>query len=300
MISLVEEIKQMFRELSSDALYVGLCTTSGYDGPPYYSYPKKCKIADGIYFHIVFSTTFDAIKFLENFNLEVKKYFIDVELKNINFHADKLIEKMPINTQEIRPNFLTITDILRRIKSTEKNILLHGHGSLANMTHNVLVNEGKHIDWLPTRWSESVKYKKMVSRCGEPGVNLHNYDLMINFGKSNFAEHYFSSCSRQLDIVVSDIKIASNNLIELLDVSYTIRNFIDSAVDPNLCDYAPQKVCKNGVNLISGGFRGNVGDFIVDNAADPRFLLGQVTEFGFQRMNRSLIRKDADFLDVLE
>ena len=64
--------------------------------------------------------------------------------------------------------------------------------------------------------------------------------------------------------------------------------FVEITLEAEKTGSTPKISTSNGETYISGGYQGKVGNYVVDDAECPRFLIGKLTESGLVRINKKL------------
>ncbi len=95
------------------------------------------------------------------------------------------------------------------------------------------------------------------------------HKLIIDLGKQAFSDSFIDNIN----------KIESKFI--RLDISNTLCEFICSKIfPPDFDKKEPSKVFySKDINLISGGWKGLPGDIVVDNAKDPKFVIGTINKY---------------------
>ena len=97
-------------------------------------------------------------------------------------------------------------------------------------------------------------------------TNFHSHKLILDIGKHAFSKEFIKE-SQSLNLK-----------FRRLDISRTLCEFINSKIpkSPIRENTPSKKIYNKNFNLISGGWKGIPGDVVVDDANNPRFVLGIV------------------------
>ena len=77
---------------------------------------------------------------------------------------------------------------------------------------------------------------------------------------------------------VEFFKINTKVDLSRVDISQSLIQYVQGLLDDN--DKKPKRVMHNKKFFVSGGFIGNPGDFVVDDAEDPQLIFGFISEDG--------------------
>lgn len=280
--SIINFIAEIGKHEPSSKFSMGIVTTSADFTKSYFAFPRKIKNW-GYYFHIVCTSSDDAIKIITEMTGHIDEYFIDVEKKNSSFSAEEIKDKNPlIDFKSLYPNnFATQSclDLLDFYKP--KSVFVFGHGNIAFSLIKSINDKNIILKWCPSRPSKSIKYNKLKSQFGELESSNISEDVTIFLNTCSYESHFYKKLLKFPKIIIIDVaaKGSMTNIdkkeVNLIDISARLVNEISFHLTGNQYKYNfGRKKDKNNNYLVSGGYIGERDDLIVDSYKNPTYIIG--------------------------
>lgn len=280
--SIINFIAEIGKHEPSSKFSMGIVTTSADFTKSYFAFPRKIKNW-GYYFHIVCTSSDDAIKIINETTGHIDEYFIDVEKKNSSFSAEEIKDKNPlIDFKSLYPNnFATQSclDLLDFYKP--KSVFVFGHGNIAFSLIKSINDKNIILKWCPSRPSKSIKYNKLKSQFGELESSIISEDVTIFLNTCSYESHFYKKLLKFPKIIIIDVaaKGSMTNIdkkeVNLIDISARLVNEISFHLKGNQYKYNfGRKKDKNNNYLVSGGYIGERDDLIVDSYKNPTYIIG--------------------------
>lgn len=281
---------------------MGIVTTSYEFADPYFSFPRFID-SWGYYIHVVCADSEQAKSIINHFKPQVGVFFLDMEPKKPNFLASEIIKyNQDLSFRPLYPNFITVKAALDVLDTDLGRVpLICGHGDIAFQLASSLTARGVTFRWIASRVSKSAKYFKMKHTFGRDEIVSIDQmeDVYLNSGM-------LIACF-SVDVETL-LKLAPDSRIKLVDISGRIATSGNYKNIPLKLDISARLVSEvsfalvgnrykenvgrsvddTGRSLVSGGYPGVRGDFVVDSFKDPSFIIGIADGCGgfLERVNK--------------
>ena len=234
-ISIEDSIKNFIIEIRKDNpehnFALGIVTTSFDFKNAYFSFPRKIE-SWGYYFHIVCPSSEEANNILANMNKFIDVFFLDMELKKVEFCPKKIKDQNPkIKFRYLYPNDLTIQSCIDMIDfDKNESIYIFGHGNLAFNLVQRLDNKKMRVRWSPSRVSSSKNYNKLKNLYPQlEALSINKeFSLLLNISpyKSSFYKTLINFPNLKIIDVAGKGSISSilKRNIDLVDISARLTN----------------------------------------------------------------------------
>jgi hypothetical protein len=304
-VSIENSIKSFILDVKKNNLEckfaLGIVTTSFEFEDSYFSFPREINNW-GYYFHIVCSSSENANRLLKSLTGFFDEYFLDMEIKKLDFSATVIKNKNPkIDFRPLYPNDITIKACLDLIDIKEsESVFIFGHGSLAFRLVQILDDSQIAVKWCSSRKSSSKNYNKLKSSFSELEASSIDKNVSLFLNLSAYYSSFYKNLLRFPNIKIIDVAgkasivNTSEMNIELVDISARLVNEISFLVNGNKYkENIGSREDAEGNVFVSGGFKANYGDLIVDNFRDPSYIIGISDGIGgfSKRLNQTFNKK---------
>ena len=277
---------------------LGLATTSSVSKDVYFSYPRYIQNW-GYYFHLICTSTEDAINSITYLHSHINLFFLDVENKNKNFSASKIKEENKIlKFKYIYPNNLTLLTCMDSIDIFgHQPMLIFGHGNLAFRLAVGLKEANINFYWCASRDSSSAKFRLMKSSFPEQQVDYVDSNIKLFLNLSAYESSFYEQLTEFPQIKIIDVAAKGSlgskfkSRVKNVDISDRLVSEVGFLIHHQRGDNNfGRSTFNEKYYCVSGGYLGSKGDLVVDNHINPTFVIGIADgQGGFsKRINKSI------------
>lgn len=261
---------------------IGLATTSYKFDQAYFSFPRKIKDW-GYYFHIICPDSESANNVISYLKHHVDEFFLDMDSVNSKFCTNSIKMNNPnIKFRSLYPKNITTQSCIDLIeKKKNDSVFVFGHGDIAYNLFKELQTRNIKSHWCASRDSSSLKFQNMQQSFSKFERNdLKNEDtLFVNL--CPYFSDFYKKLTEHPNIEIIDVASKGSffglvkNEINIVEISARLVNEISFVLNGNIYTDIYGRSMDDADNVyVSGGYNAKIGDIIVDDHNDPKFVIG--------------------------